>query len=56
MWTKGSRPKLLFRLKNSMIVSKGYKIDKDANIEEEKIKLYNKMVHLSAQAKIKLGE
>ena len=56
IWTKGSRPNFKLRSKHAMIVSKGYKIDKDANIEEEKIKLANRMSSLALQARKKLGE
>ena len=56
IWTKGSRVKFRFRTKNSIVVSKGFKISKDQDIEQARKDLYIKMTDLVLKAKQKLGD
>ena len=56
IWTKGSGFRLKFRTKHTMIVSKGYKIDPDQNIETAKKELAAKMTELAQTAKKRQGK
>ncbi|MBP9116251.1 MAG: 1-acyl-sn-glycerol-3-phosphate acyltransferase [Acidimicrobiia bacterium] len=56
IWTKGSRVKFRFRTKNSIVVSKGFKVSKDQDIEQARKDLYIKMTDLVLKAKQKLGD